>query len=482
MADSLMDALGGQRSYADTGDILAQMLARRPRVPISGAEGPRGEPFYAPETAPEPASALPSWVHDIMPYKPNPRAALEGLLMSSGMTGGPSRAVTGAVGHIGERLAASPATQKLAAALGLGGATVAGMAPTEAGEKAADPRLQKLQELDKEIAANRTKLERQATTNFQSKTARDNAAQPFLDAIKDAGARKAAIENDLDAEEKATANSSFSKAQPVLNTLWPGIQWAGPVAAAMLTRGAGNLAERGLTAPWRASVTAAEKAMSQGNATNLAYEAGKAVEHANLGSSTPIRKAGDFVRETLIPTAAGAGVGMEASMFPYQYDRRNAPEGSRERDAAEKALGEDFWSTAMKGLGPGVLGGFTGAHLPNIGPGYRPVAETNNLKNFLEGGVVSTSPSASVGPGGPAPASSLVRALGDDPSATAAPAQRQLPAPAAAANPDDLVRALLSPAANRNAPATPLRVKDSRGRINHHNPDTGRFTKTPDAD
>jgi hypothetical protein len=63
---------------------------------------------------------------------------------------------------------------------------------------------------------------------------------------------------------------------------------------------------------------------------------------------------------------------MEASLFPHQ-------EGSPERLAAEQALGPDFFETAAKGLAPGILGGFTGAHMPNIGAGYRPIAESQAL-------------------------------------------------------------------------------------------------------
>lgn len=428
----------------DTSLILALMGKQKPRVPISGMEGPNGEPFYGREGKEVPSSAMP-WLNDVQPYGVNPRAALEGLLMSSGMTGGPSGAITSAAKHVSDAAAASPLVRSLAATLGVGGATMAGMAPTEAGEKSADPRIQKLQAIDQEIATHRAKLEKQATTNFQSKTARDNAAQPILDAIKDASARKAAIEGDMDAEEKARANSSFANAQPAWNAAWPAIQWAGPVAAAMLTRGAGNMMARGETAPWRSAVASAEKAISEGDTTKLSYQAGRAIEHGKLESHAPVRATGDYIRETLVPTLAGAGVGMEASMFPYQYDRRNAPEGSQERQTAEKALGDEFWYTALKGLGPGVLGGYTGAHMPNVGPGYRPVAETNNLKNFLESGVVPSSPSASSAPGGPSlpalsapggpsPSASLVRALADDQSHSAAPAQGQLPAPAASSN------------------------------------------------
>ena len=37
--------------------------------------------------------------------------------------------------------------------------------------------------------------------------------------------------------------------------------------------------------------------------------------------------AGNVWRETVVPTVAGGAVGMEASLFPHQYNRSNAPEG-----------------------------------------------------------------------------------------------------------------------------------------------------------
>ena len=67
-------------------------------------------------------------------------------------------------------------------------------------------------------------------------------------------------------------------------------------------------------------------------------------------------------------------------MLPHQYNRLNAPEGSPERIAAEEALSpENVASTVVKGLLPGLLGGFTGAHMPNVGAGYRPIAEFQAL-------------------------------------------------------------------------------------------------------
>jgi hypothetical protein len=337
---------------------------------------------------------------------------------------------------------------------GLGGAGAIAATPTEAGNGSElDPRLQKIKDLDTEIAGHRNKLETMAKTNFQSKTARENASQPFLSAISQAEQRKAALEGELDAEAKKKAQSSFS--HTMANTVWPGVQWGGPVLAAMATKAAGNMAERALNKPWRNSVAGAEKAMRKGGSDEeLAYNVAKAQEHLALEPSGVMgrgaRKMSDVMRDTAIPTAAGAGVGMEAALFPHQYDRRNAPEGSQAHAAAEKALGENFWNTALQGLGPGVLGGFTGAHLPNMGPGYRPVAETRALGRFLKTDEASApaapSPPGSLVPAAPSPAVYPPPAA---PRGALPPLQVLPPARAAAPNQPALSRTLKEPLVER---------------------------------
>jgi hypothetical protein len=313
---------------------------------------------------------------------------------------------------------------------GLGGAGAIAATPTEAGNGSElDPRLQKIKELDTEIAGHRNKLETMAKTNFQSKTARENASQPFLSAISQAEQRKAALEGELDAEAKKKAQSSFS--HTMANTVWPGVQWGGPVVAAMATKAAGNMAERALNKPWRRAVDGAEKTMGKsGQDEKFAYNVAKAEEHLKLEPQGMMgrgaRKMSDVMRDTMIPTAAGAGVGMEAALFPHQYNRRNAPEGSPERLEAEKALGENFANTALQGLAPGILGGFTGAHLPNIGPGYRPEAETRALGRFLSQ-PSSPGPAAPSPPGSPGP----VPALQGGPRPPAAPSPGVYPPPPA---------------------------------------------------
>jgi hypothetical protein len=335
---------------------------------------------------------------------------------------------------------------------GLGGAGAIAATPTEAGNGSElDPRLQKIKELDTEIAGHRNKLETMAKTNFQSKTARENASQPFLSAISQAEQRKAALEGELDEEAKKKAQSSFS--HTAANSVWPYVQWGGPVVAAMATKAAGNMAESALNKPWRSAVAGAEKAMGKGGSDEaLAYNVAKAQEFLKLEPQNFVgrgaRKMSDIMRDTVIPTVAGGAVGMEAALFPSQYDRRNAQPGSPEHEAAKKALGEDFVSTAVSGLVPGVIGGFTGAHLPNIRPGHRPEAETRALERFLPG---SPAPAAPSPPGSPVPAPAAPGVYPPPPAPRGAlpPLQVLPPARAAAPNQPALSRTLKEPLVGR---------------------------------
>jgi len=57
--------------------LIAALLAQRgqrPRVPISGMEGPGGEPYFAPEGQPQ-ESGMPGWYQSVQPYPVNAPAA-----------------------------------------------------------------------------------------------------------------------------------------------------------------------------------------------------------------------------------------------------------------------------------------------------------------------------------------------------------------------------------------------------------------------
>src|SRR5262245_55149250 len=79
-------------------------------------------------------------------------------------------------------------------------------------------------------------------------------------------------------KDLSKSNLPFDKANPELAMMWPAIQWAGPVAAAWLTKNTGNLMQRILTAPWRKTVEAADSAQKLGakGAEAFLYNAGRA--------------------------------------------------------------------------------------------------------------------------------------------------------------------------------------------------------------
>ncbi|HVY43795.1 MAG TPA: hypothetical protein VG966_12245 [Hyphomicrobiaceae bacterium] len=204
--------------------------------------------------------------------------------------------------------------------------------------------------------------------------------------------------------ELTKGNLPFDKAHPLLAQWWPAIQWGGPVAAAMLIRGGANMADRAMTAPWRRAVMASEKALASGKDDAAAFQAGKASKfleqhEPSSAAGKALRSAWKPIKDVALPTLTGAAVGMETSLYPHQHSRLNAPIGSPERDEAEKRLSpEQFWSTAAPGLMAGTLGGFTGGHLPNVSRGYRPIAETKNLRERVLGSAPKTAESSRLSP------------------------------------------------------------------------------------
>lgn len=336
----------------------------------------------------------------------------------------------------------------------------AGLAALTAAPEAAgppeDPRVTEITNLGREIAKREAELNRLATQNLQSRTARENASAPILQAITSARSRMEKLQGEIDAETSARANSSFDKAHPNWNKAWPLIQWGGPVAAAMITKAGGNVAERLLNRPWNKSVRNADEALAAGNTAEFQRNATRASEFladeptSRLGKM--LQRGGDFTRESALPTIAGTGVGLEAALFRDQYNLGNAAPGSPERADAERRLGPELWSTAARGIVPGTLGGVLGAHLPNVTAGRRPIPESRDLAKRLRDGTANASPTplnasatalpplaGSIGQG------RLVENMqAGAPVLEQATPQLQLPAPAASPNQSDLAALLRS--------------------------------------
>lgn len=160
---------GGRTGYAPGGwigegdspaDLTRNILLpgkAPPRVPLSGASGPKGEAVYPTEGTLDAPDKTPDWYKAIQPYSVNPAAAVEGLAMSSGMTGGPQGAITDAMKYLAKRYAAPTA-------VGLGGASLlASPAGSEDRPGAAMERmLQDKTDLMKQRAAAQADLDAQA--------------------------------------------------------------------------------------------------------------------------------------------------------------------------------------------------------------------------------------------------------------------------------------------------------------------------------
>src|SRR5688572_19452340 len=83
----------------------------------------------------------------------------------------------------------------------LGATTMAGDAEAQTpGQVAGDPRVSEIDTLNKDIARRERILEGYATRKFESKTARQEASKPHLDAIEAARARTTLLQGQLDAE------------------------------------------------------------------------------------------------------------------------------------------------------------------------------------------------------------------------------------------------------------------------------------------
>ena len=304
--------------------------------------------------------------------------------------------------------------------------------------------------------------------------------------------------------ELTKASLPFDQAFPLLAQYRAPLGFVAPAGAAWATKAIGNSLSRARAEPWNRTVAHADRAFSRGDDATFAYNAERAGEylaHEPTGALARAgRAAGDFTRDTALPVVAGATLGAELSLMPHQHNRVNAPPGSTARSEAETALSPDnFWRSAAPGIVLGGLGGVTGSHmLPAGRPGYRPIAESRQLQNRLAESRAPQQATASLDgvtiPALPAPAPSTALALpppvadtgrgtrlveniqagrsavADEMLApTATPRQGRSRAPEAASN----------PAEPQNAPQVIIRTRDSRGIVQHRQPD-GTYTSTPE--
>ena len=183
--------------------------------------------------------------------------------------------------------------------------------------------------------------------------------------------------------------------------------------AGLLSKNVADMGARAWNRPWNKSVNAAEEALfppKAGTPPNVMrgeYETDKALGYKTSRGTEPSHFwAG--VREHGVPAIAGGAAGVEAAMYPYQFDARNAPEGSEEQKTAQAKL-DDPLGTAWKWGALGSLTGWAAPHLaPSIGLGRHPGPETEALQKYLAG---LRTPSAGI-PAADAASSAASRALG----------------------------------------------------------------------
>jgi hypothetical protein len=183
-----------------------------------------------------------------------------------------------AAGRAGEALARGEMGQgarEALFALPSRAAAIGGMLMPGAEAQAPDPRVRRIQDLNREVVGYRQKLEEMGTKKFPSTTARKAASDPYLSAIEKAQGEAARLQEQLDTEFKdaedrrlaaergaAWANTPFAKKYPNAPAAIAGLGMVGSVAFPAL---------RG-----RRAVTAYER-----DAQSLSQRVNEAVTRAN---------------------------------------------------------------------------------------------------------------------------------------------------------------------------------------------------------
>jgi hypothetical protein len=242
------------------------------------------------------------------------------------------------------------------AGLGAAGAIVA--TPSEAGDGSElDPRLAIVRGMDQKIAAHLAKLEAMAKTNFQSKTARENAAQPILAEIESIRAQKTALEGELTAEanRKSTAGKPFRERYPEVAGALPGVGLALSAALPAMIATKRNVSSFFPSSPEgqvRGAIARNQSARQTGDAAQVGITRQELGHHIDEQPTLGKHLGKAF-------TAAGAGglLAAESSMFPDQYDAFNLPEGKLKDEARGRAL--DIGNYAERGA-IGALTGLSG--------------------------------------------------------------------------------------------------------------------------
>lgn len=393
-----------------------------------------------------------------------------GRAVRAGLTAAPR--VTGAM--LGGTTALAPSA--IGADRGRGQRAATNEELTTEAERNADPLWQSVQD-DPALAAKYSQMkeaERQATASVKG------VNKESADAIRTQARELATSLLGEITDELARRNPpkmSFEDAYPAVSQNLPAIQAGTGVALGALMRSGGNIMRNIDDAPWRGAVRRGEAALDPSEFNRRVLRRTPNLERAEQQAT----KAAEFMKEgagrnrlmdEVMPPVAAGVAGGEMSLFPHQYNLRNAPEGSPENQRAQEALGSvnAMLTTAARGAVPAALGGFTGTHLAPVPRLRPPVAETQALQaNIARARAGGTSVPG--GPNtGPTPGASPPSGAGAPPTISGArqssgTAQGRLPAPASSASP--------------SASPKPVPVRGSDGIVRWHDPRTGNWVSPP---
>lgn len=348
---------------ADPQDLtLAELLKMGDsRVPSFNE---RGELVPSPRTVSGDKYGQPQWPGV------DPRKAVGSATeaMMSGVGGNAPGAVRAAVRHVGDMVSSAPRlATTLMAGLGLTAS------PSEAGpanKAELDPRVAELSSLTASIEREKAKLEKQATINFQSKTARDNAAAPILEGITQMQQRAGVIQGQLDKEMAAQAESNkpFNERHPDAAMA---LTIGGPIASGVLGGGAISLTNK-------YGATIAKAADEARKSMNMPEFAKQAMKVQNWEQWAPWAKRAAMGEAALIPA--------ELRVAGDMIDKKTLPSTSPAQQAAAAKLGDPLnYALGMgQDIASGGIGTASGALAGSL-LSRSPKVETQTMGSYLRG-------------------------------------------------------------------------------------------------
>lgn len=268
----------------------------------------------------------------------NPGVPFAGSI--AGSMAAPVNSLARGAGAAADLMRAAPKTST--AALGIGGVLTT---PSEAGKATLDPRQDQIGDLRKEQDAARKILEKFATQNFQSKTARDNASKPYLDQISSAQTRIDALTTAMDKDAEDASN----RGRPIREYLPPALAntlpiWAG-VAGGLLARRSFNK----YNAEYNSALEGYRGAEKTGDAAEMAIRKNQL---AGLETNTPWKDPSTYLAAGLPLELRGMEHVIDANRDPSTRAYQEAQTRIHDPAAVAFDVGTGLFSSATAlGLG-----------------------------------------------------------------------------------------------------------------------------------